>query len=96
MVGVSGSSNANCSNPKALSNKKILIALCDGTRIDLGTKNKLQSVSYAGGGTDGGNATITYSYQTYSDFTYTPPSSGVGQTFADVIEVGLPVPSTDY
>lgn len=96
MVGVEGSSNANCSNPKALTNKKILIALCDGTRLDLGTKNKLQSVSYAGGGTDGGNATITYSYQTYSDFTYTPPTGGIGQNFADVIEAGLPVIGTDY
>jgi hypothetical protein len=103
MVGVSGSNNISCSNPKALSNKSIKIALCDGMTIDLGSKNKLKSVNFNGGGTDGGNATITYSYTTYSDFTYTAPSGGTSAGFApigftDVIEANpaLPVPGTDY
>jgi hypothetical protein len=99
MVGVSGSSNTSCSNPKALSNKSIKIALCDGMSIDLGSKNKLKSVNYNGGGTDGGNATITYSYTTYSDFIFTPPASGSGYApigFTDVIESGLPTPGNDY
>jgi len=37
-----------------------------GTVIDLGNNNKLSSVSYSGGDTGGGNATITYSYNTYN------------------------------
>lgn len=73
-VGVSGNANTVCDNPKALSNKTIIIALCDGTTINLGTKNKLRSVNYTGGDTGGGNATITYSYVTYNDFTFTGPS----------------------
>jgi hypothetical protein len=36
--------------------------------IDLGTRNKLTSVNYTGGGTDGGNATVRYSYQTFNAF----------------------------
>ena len=37
-----------------------------GTIIDLGGNNKLSSVSYSGGDTGGGNATITYSYNTFN------------------------------
>jgi hypothetical protein len=72
-VGVSQAAN-NCENPKALSNKQIKVELCDGTVIDLGNKNKLTTVNYTGGDTGGGNATITYSYQTFSEFTYTGPT----------------------
>jgi len=82
MVGVSGSSNVSCVNPKALTNKAIKIALCDGMTIDLGQKNKLTSVNYTGGDTGGGNATITYSYQTYNEFTYTPPTGGSADTLS--------------
>jgi hypothetical protein len=39
-----------------------------GTVIDLGAKNKLSSVSYSGGDTGGGNATVTYSYSTFNTF----------------------------
>jgi hypothetical protein len=39
-----------------------------GTVIDLGSKNKLSSVSYSGGDTGGGNATVTYSYSTFNEF----------------------------
>ena len=72
-VGVS-QGTGDCSNPKALTNKEIIIQLCDGTVIDLGKKNKLTTVNYTGGDTGGGNATITYSYQTFSEFTYTGPT----------------------
>jgi hypothetical protein len=72
-VGVSQSAAA-CTNPKALANKEIVIKLCDGTVIDLGKKNKLTTVNYTGGDTGGGNATITYSYRTYSEFTYKGPT----------------------
>jgi hypothetical protein len=65
---------AACTNPKALANKEIIVKLCDGTVIDLGKKNKLTTVNYTGGDTGGGNATITYSYRTYSEWTYTGPT----------------------
>jgi hypothetical protein len=97
MVGASGSSATPCDNPKALSNKEIVINLCDGTVIDLGKKNKLTTVNYTGGDTGGGNATITYSYRTYSEFTYTAPTgTQTSLAFSDFIEGGLPVPGTDY
>lgn len=73
MAGAS-ESNTQCENPKALTDKQIKIVLCDGTIIDLGKKNKLQTVNYTGGDTGGGNATITYSYLTYSTFTYLGPN----------------------
>jgi len=63
-----------CALSKALQNKTIKIATCDGMVIDLGTKNKVTSVNYQGGDTGGGNATITYSFQTFNDFTYTAPT----------------------
>ncbi len=95
MVGVAGSTSAACSNPKALTDKAIKIALCDGMTLDLGAKNKLTSVSFNAGDTGGSNATITYSYRGYSAFTYVGPtgtSAGV-ITFTDVVESGLP---TDF
>ena len=49
-----------------LSDRKIVIRDSAGTVLDLGTKNKLSSVSYTGGDTGGGNATITYSYSNFN------------------------------
>ncbi len=42
--------------------------------IDLGTKNKLQSIATAGGDTGGGNVTTTYNYSNFNKFkvTHTP------------------------
>jgi hypothetical protein len=85
LVGVAGSTDTNCANPKALTNKRIVIELCDGMKIDLGDKCKLTSVNYAGGDTGGGNATVTYSYQTFNTFTYTAPT-GTSYTYADIAE----------
>lgn len=82
MIGVAGSASTACNNPKALTNKEIRIALCDGMVIDLGKKCKLTSVNYTGGDTGGGNATITYSYQTYNAFTYTAPTGAAGDTLS--------------
>jgi hypothetical protein len=92
-------SEAACNNPKALMDKKIDILLCDGSRYDLGSKNKLQSVSYEGGDTQGGNATATYSYLTYSHFTHMPPNDAnaasnvnqAGYEYSDVVS-----DTTDY
>jgi hypothetical protein len=52
-----------------LRNESIRIATREGTRINLGTKNKLQSVNIGGGETGGSNQTITYTYTTFNDFT---------------------------
>lgn len=56
-----------------LAYQPVKVVLCgsgtgDKLTIDLGTKNKLTSVNYTGGDTGGGNATITYSYQTFNKF----------------------------
>ena len=51
----------------------IKIVLRDGSEFSLGTKNRLSSVTYGGGEAGGGNATITYSYSTFNDFTVTHP-----------------------
>lgn len=48
--------------------EEIFIQTCEGTKIYLGTKNKLTSVSFSGGDTGGGNVAMTYSYSTYNDF----------------------------
>jgi hypothetical protein len=51
-----------------LQNRTIILRDAAGTVINLGTKNKLTGTSYQGGDTGGGNATVTYSYSTFSDF----------------------------
>ena len=56
------------SDKSNLTDRTITFKLDDGTRIELGAKNKLNSVSYGGGDTGGGNSTITYSYSTFNDF----------------------------
>lgn len=66
--GVYGNSTGCTSNTNLL-NRTIRLATCEGTRIYLGTKNKLSSVSQSGGDTGGGNVTVSYSYSTFNDFT---------------------------
>jgi hypothetical protein len=66
-------SNASCANPKALADRSIKIKLCDGMTLDLGDKNKLNSVSQSGGDAGGDNVTFTFSYINYSELKYTPP-----------------------
>lgn len=58
----------------------IFITLCgsgttDKMSIDLGDKNKLTSVNYTGGDTGGGNASVTYSYQTFNKLVITASGS---------------------
>lgn len=50
-----------------LATRRILIRDTAGTVLDMGTKNRLTSVSYQGGDTGGGNATVSYSYSTFND-----------------------------
>ena len=52
-----------------LSSREIVVKDTAGTVLNLGTQNKLSSVSYSGGDTGGGNATISYSYQNFNVLT---------------------------
>lgn len=70
-VGCSASSYSN------LQPHEIVIKICgttpnDALYIDLGKKNKLTSVNYAGGDTGGGNTTTTYSFQTFNKLNIIP------------------------
>jgi len=58
-----------CLDGGNLKDRTIRIATCEGTRIYLGVKNKLSSVSYTGGDAGGGNVTVTYTFTTFNDFT---------------------------
>jgi len=76
--GVGASDAASCNNPlnNAGAGVPIAITVCGATSADsltvsLGSKNKISSVNYSGGDTGGGNASITYSYQTFNDFVVT-------------------------
>ncbi len=52
-----------------LTNRTIIIRTKQGLIINLGTKNKLQSIDFTGGDTGGGNVTITYTYTNFNDLT---------------------------
>ena len=65
---VAGPSTPQCSGRHNLLDQTIFLETCEGTRIYLGTKNKLTSVNYTGGDTGGGNVSVTYSYSTFNDF----------------------------
>jgi hypothetical protein len=64
------------------SEETIKIVLQDQTTFDLGSKNRLSSITYGGGDAGGGNATITYSYSTFNDFTIQGPRGSVSETTA--------------
>jgi hypothetical protein len=57
----------------SLSHRTIQVATDAGFVLHMGTRNKLASVSEQGGDTGGGNVTLTYTYQSYNDFTTTSP-----------------------
>lgn len=68
--------DANCSTPELPSDETIKIQLCEeeGNIVycfDLGTRCSLQSTSYSGGDTGGGNVTITYTYVSYNELAIT-------------------------
>jgi hypothetical protein len=84
-VTVANDSTPVCDPRFNLRDQKIYLETCEGTKIYLGTKNKLSSVNYTGGDTGGGNATITYSYTTFNDFVVA--HSG-GLFYDDLTEAG--------
>ena len=47
--------------------ENIFIQLRDGHAWDLGSKNRLTSVTYGGGDATGGNVTTSYSYTNFND-----------------------------
>ena len=51
--------------------QSILLCLCEGLQINLGGRNRLQSVDWAGGEAGGDNVTVTYNYQNFNDLTIT-------------------------
>jgi hypothetical protein len=57
----------------------IKVMLQDGTTFDLGSKNRLSSVTFGGGDAGGGNATMKYSYSTFNDFTINGPWNNAGE-----------------
>lgn len=67
--GILATSQANCSIQKNLNNRTIRVATCHGEVFYLGVKNKLTSITYGGGDTGGGNATVTYNFRNYNVLT---------------------------
>lgn len=71
---------ATCEARHNLVDETIFIETCEGTRINLGTKNKLTSVNYTGGDTGGGNVSVTYNYTTYNDLEVAHSAAGFYST----------------
>jgi hypothetical protein len=68
------------SDQNNLTNEPILIRLADGTKFDLGNKNKLQSVTQSGGDTGGGIVTVAYAFQNFNKLDVTHPADPAGLT----------------
>lgn len=62
------------SNGDNTRNESIRVALRDGTRISTGTKNRMTGFNVGGGGVDGSNMTVTYSYNTKNTFDLLHPA----------------------
>ncbi len=63
-----------------LADKSIRVALKEGLRLNMGTKNKLASVSANGGDATGGNQSLTFTYTTFNDLSvahWNDPSLGL-------------------
>ena len=54
-----------------LTDQKIFIWVEEGTRLNLGTKNKLASVTYGGGDAGGGNVVVSYNYSNFNSLKVT-------------------------
>lgn len=51
-----------------LTDQYIKIVTDNGIIVDLGSKNKLASINFAGGDTGGGNKTVTYNYSNFNEY----------------------------
>ena len=72
-----------------LRDETIRLHMREGLLVDLGKKNKLQSVSVTGGDAGGGNEEITYSFQNFNDFQVYHPEDPRLAGQASVIKVIL-------
>jgi hypothetical protein len=61
-----------------LANQTIHVLMREGTDLDLGSKNKLASVTYGGGDAGGGNVTVTYNYSQFNSLRITHPQDPAG------------------
>jgi hypothetical protein len=61
-----------------LTDQKIFIWVEEGTRINLGAKNKLASVTYGGGDAAGGNVVVSYNYSNFNSLKVTHPQDPAG------------------
>lgn len=61
-----------------VSDEPIMIKMDDGTTFDLGSKNKLQSVTFTGGPTGGGVATTSYNFQNFNILKITATADPLG------------------
>lgn len=61
-----------------LTDQKIFIWVEEGTRVNLGTKNKLASVTYGGGDAGGGNVVVTYNYSNFNSLKVTHTADPAG------------------
>lgn len=68
---------------KNLSDHSIQFVLDDSTVIQLGNKNKVTSVSHAGGDADGGNKTVSYSMTNSNDFVVLHSGDPINMAAAD-------------
>ena len=57
----------SCMHSGNLNYQTINIAICEGTRINLGNKNKLASLNYTGGDANGGNVQVSYTYKNFDN-----------------------------
>lgn len=83
----------------AAKNKTIKLVVCgsgvgDKLTIDLGDKNRLQSVNYTGGDTGGGNVQISYSYATQNTFSMIASGSFQSDAVTGGLSVAEPTPFT--
>jgi len=61
-----GTNNAGAGSN--LKNETIRIRTMNGLFIDLGVKNKINSITYGGGDAGGGNDAVTYNFSNFNDF----------------------------
>jgi len=61
-----------------LTNQQIKIFVREGAVFDLGSKNKLASITYGGGDAGGGVATVSYQYSQFNRLTVNHPQDPAG------------------
>lgn len=74
----SGDNKSVIGNSDNLTNQRIFIMMANGVYIDLGTQNKLSSITQNGGDTGGGNVTVDYNYTTFNDYIVKSPVDPAG------------------